>query len=722
MTSRGKPARRPVLPRGRLATVLTAAVAAAVPALAAQPAAGEDWPMFGHDPRHGGVSAETTISRSNAASLGVAWQANTGDAVSASPVVAFDASRGRQVVYVGNSAGVMSAYDAATGRRLWVQPTGGSINSTAAVAGGVVYVGSADRRLYALDAATGQVRCSFAAGGVIASSPVVADPDGAGGAGRVVYVGDNGVGGVDDGGHLWAVNAVDPDPAVNCSRRWVFDGYGEPPGSQPAAGTWSPPAFARDSAGRPLVVFGGSSPDDAVYALDGRTGARVWRFQANPEGKPDADVGAGATISAPGVNGFADGVVYISGKENATYALNLRTGRLIWRFDIAADSPGVEGYARSTAALTRNLLFLGYGAGIYQLDAVTRERLWSTADVGPVTAEVISSPGLVGPDGQRVVVAGDLAGRVMAFSAATGARLWTHRTGGQVYSSPAIAGGRIFIGSTDGFLYAFTPGGATGQPPATTVGFPADGAVVANPAGALRISGRAEDNTAVSGVQWALRNNNTRRWWNAAARAWQVVYVQNPAALTAPGAATTGWSASFPVPSNGGAFTAYAEAVDPGGLHDPTPAISSFFVDSLGQPPDTTISAPSNGQVFTFPGGVRRSFPVTISGTATDPGGTSRGIQQVRVVVQNLDHGEYFCGSPDCNQFGDFPWVANFRSPPATLASPGAATTTWRIDVPVYDHPHSYSVTAWAVDADGLVEQSRPTRVFCVRDAGATGC
>ena len=35
--------------------------------------------------------------------------------------------------------------------------------------------------------------------------------------------------------------------------------------------------------------------------------------------------------------------------------------------------------------------------------------------------------------------------------------LWTATTGGQVFSSPAVANGVVYVGSTDGKLYAFKP-------------------------------------------------------------------------------------------------------------------------------------------------------------------------------------------------------------------------------------------------------------------------
>jgi hypothetical protein len=65
----------------------------------------------------------------------------------------------------------------------------------------------------------------------------------------VGYAGDTALSG-NDGGHVWAINAVDPNGAADCSQKWVFDGFADP-----AGGSWSPPAFATDANGRPLVIL-----------------------------------------------------------------------------------------------------------------------------------------------------------------------------------------------------------------------------------------------------------------------------------------------------------------------------------------------------------------------------------------------------------------------------------------------------------------------------------
>ena len=175
-----------------------------------------DWSMFHLDALHSGVTTDDAITASNVGGLSVRWQANTGAGSYVSPAVAWNATLGKRLVYAGSVAGLFAAYDAVTGDRVWYFKAGAGISSSPAIDGNVVYVGSTDHKLYALNATTGAVLCSFNTGNEIASSPVVADPDGHG---KLVFVGDNGLSGADDGGHFWAINAVDPNAAADCSQR-----------------------------------------------------------------------------------------------------------------------------------------------------------------------------------------------------------------------------------------------------------------------------------------------------------------------------------------------------------------------------------------------------------------------------------------------------------------------------------------------------------------------
>ncbi|MDQ1519496.1 MAG: eukaryotic-like serine/threonine-protein kinase [Actinomycetota bacterium] len=667
--------------------------------------------MFAHDISHTGHTSDSAISSSNVNTLGVAWQANTGDASYSSPVVGPTAS-GQALVFVGNQLGTLTAYDAATGARVWTYQAAAAIEAPPTVANGIVYVGSADKKLYAIDAADGTLRCSFTTTGLVESPPLVVDPDGNG---ATVYFGDVGPDGADDGGHMWAMHAVDPNSATDCSTRWSFRSFGQPPDPQSLAGVWAPPAYATDTNGRPLVIVGSSSPDDAVYAFDARTGARVWRFQT--EQYTDSDVGAGATISPPGANGFADGVAYVPGKDNIVYALNLRTGAKIWEFRIRDDAPLAGGEARSTAVLDGRTLYLGYGAGLYALDAVTGAKVWRSQDLGVSTAEIIAAPAETGTGSSAVLLAGDRVGRVRAFRASTGAIVWSHLTGNTVYSSAAISDGTVYVSSADGFLYAYKRGGADPSRPDTSIANPHDDTLVPNPNGTLTVTGGATGASPISKVKIALKDVNQRRWWNATTHTWSRRFTENDASLTNPGQKGTYWSWPYAVPFDGGRYTVQATAVDNAGRRDAIPAVSRFAIESLGNPATATITSPTANQTIVFPGGVPQTFNVTISGTASDSGGNTPGVAYVFATVENIDHGEWFCGAPGCNRFGPSPWTGDYRTFQATLANPGAVSTSWSIVMPTYDHPHAYQATVWAQDRDGHVQQLRKPITFCVKTA-----
>ena len=147
--------------------------------------------------------------------------------------------------------------------------------------------------------------------------------------GPIVYFGDIGQSEKVNAGHEWAVTGFG-NSAGNCQPKWSFNGWTNKGGNGTKTGSWSSPTLTQDSTGQWLIVLGSSNPDEAVYALKASDGTKLWRFQSQKI-HGDEDIGAGTTIGAPGVNGFADGVVYIDGKDKIEYALNLHTGAQICR-------------------------------------------------------------------------------------------------------------------------------------------------------------------------------------------------------------------------------------------------------------------------------------------------------------------------------------------------------------------------------------------------------
>jgi len=75
----------------------------------------------------------------------------------------------------------------------------------------------------------------------------------------------------------------------------------------------------------------------------------------------------------------------------------------------------------------------------------TNQKLWSYATSG----EVHSSPAVA--DGK--VYVGSLDNSVYCLDALTGAKIWNYTTGNSVWSSPAVANAKVYVGSNDNRLY-----------------------------------------------------------------------------------------------------------------------------------------------------------------------------------------------------------------------------------------------------------------------------
>jgi len=102
------------------------------------------WTQFRFSGDHSGQNpTENVLKPGNVHKLVKKWSFPTGDSIGSSPAVAGGA------VYVGDSNDNLYAVSIATGKKLWSFTTGGGVFSSPAVSDGVVYVGSFDDNLYA---------------------------------------------------------------------------------------------------------------------------------------------------------------------------------------------------------------------------------------------------------------------------------------------------------------------------------------------------------------------------------------------------------------------------------------------------------------------------------------------------------------------------------------------------------------------------------------------
>jgi outer membrane protein assembly factor BamB len=399
--------------------------------------AGADWPAFRFNAAHSGDTPETIINSTNVSTLTAGWTAKASRGSDGSPAVVRNSKTKVVSVFVADNGGVVYSYNAATGALLWShQAVHAKILSSPAVFDGVVYVaGEGEGVVFALNASTGARVCSFITGKKIEASPtVVADPDGSG---PVVYIGTLAHGGE------WAIYGAG-NTHGQCTEEWFFNGFTQ----STADGTWSSAAYGTDASGENLVVFGSTNPDDSVYALDAATGSLVWTYKTS--NGSEQDVGASPLISAPGVDGIADGALYVEGKDRVVYALDLATGALLWSFNIATVNP-TSGACVSSAALVDNTLLVGSNVGLFALNASTGAEDWNALS----TATIASSPSISGGRGERVAFVGGLFGDLYAVDVATGAVLWTEKTKPGFYASPATSRGVMFDIDTDGLLQTY---------------------------------------------------------------------------------------------------------------------------------------------------------------------------------------------------------------------------------------------------------------------------
>ena len=178
-----------------------------------------------------------------------------------------------------------------------------------------------------------------------------------------------------------------------------------------------------------IVYFGDATSYE--YALDAKTGQVLWQFYN----------AGGSIISSSAI---ADGIVYFSGFDYI-YALDARTGNVIWKkYGVAFGLTVANGmlyYCASGAGLV--------GGHIFALDAKTGDKRWSSK---AGEASLLSYPAV----GNGVVYADST--DLVAMEASTGKFLWSYPIGNprgdDLWSSATVSGGIVYATSIGGTVYA----------------------------------------------------------------------------------------------------------------------------------------------------------------------------------------------------------------------------------------------------------------------------
>jgi outer membrane protein assembly factor BamB len=222
-----------------------------------------------------------------------------------------------------------------------------------------------------------------------------------------------------------------------------------------------------------------------VFGVDAARTQAQSEISVRPPFKVIWSRGIGSLIEFPAV--VSDGVAYIGNYRGTIYAISMRFGKTIWKYDPPggkmASSPavvgdklvvhGMDGYVRvldrRNGRLLRQIVigspiesspvvrdgvdyFGAWNGTVYALDLRTGRLRWTHRAGYKIT----SSPSLAG----NTLFIGDYGGRILALAAATGGLRWARSVNGRVYGTPAVAAGRVFVpSSTGGSLTAFSTGG-----------------------------------------------------------------------------------------------------------------------------------------------------------------------------------------------------------------------------------------------------------------------
>lgn len=172
--------------------------------------------------------------------------------------------------------------------------------------------------------------------------------------------------------------------------------------------------------------------DGKVIAFDAETGKIRWQRTIGP------------SESSPL---FADNLVVVGDWSHNVYAFTASTGNLRWHFHAG-------GLIKGAITLSGNRVYFGsYDTHVYALDLHTGKQVWRASSQPRIgrTGTFYANPAVAY---ERVYI-GATDGKMYSYGARSGKLRWSNGTGDFIYSSAAVWRRNVMVGSYDGTFYSF---------------------------------------------------------------------------------------------------------------------------------------------------------------------------------------------------------------------------------------------------------------------------
>ncbi len=199
----------------------------------------------------------------------------------------------------------------------------------------------------------------------------------------------------------------------------------------------SAPAVTANTVYATILSSGHPDSPGRIVALNSATGAIRW-FRSLPS----------PSESSPMLD---HGRLFFGTQSGVVYALDARSGHVIWIYQ----APGA---VKASPTLSDGMLYFGdYSGHVQAISERTGERIWISGSGGALlgSGTFYSTAAVV----YGRVFLGNTDGRIYAYDAFTGSLDWAVQTGAYVYASPAVTnapglGPTVYLGSYDGTFYA----------------------------------------------------------------------------------------------------------------------------------------------------------------------------------------------------------------------------------------------------------------------------